>query len=362
MQPVASAFRVSTNRPEPAQAQIDHSVTSAATFAADAVPTPRPDREHIDREQSGREPSEREDEPEREPADGPGAAPAGNEPIQWRRIWHFLLLQASCALVFVVGWSPVAVIVCVALYLLRMFGITAFYHRYFSHRTFRAGRLVQFLGAVLGSAAIQRGPLWWAAHHRQHHRHSDTAADAHSPHAHGFWWSHIGWIAAPRHYVTDLKQVPDLACYPELRWLDRFDLVVPLLLLLALLGLGAWLQAVAPALGTDALQMAVWGFSISTTLLFHATASINSFGHLLGRRVWPTRDQSRNSLLLALLTLGEGWHNNHHWAPGAVRQGFRWWQLDVTWYGLCLLRGCGLVRDLNPVPVRARSRPRPSGA
>ena len=280
------------------------------------------------------------------------------ERIDWARIWPFLLLQACCLLVFVVGWSPVALIVCGALYLVRMFGITAFYHRYFSHRTFQAGRVVQFAGAVLGASAVQRGPLWWAAHHRQHHRHSDTPQDAHSPHAHGFWWSHIGWIACRRNYATDLTQVPDLARFPELRWLDRNDLAVPFALLAAMLGLGALLEALAPSLGTSALQMGVWGFCVSTTLLFHGTASINSLAHLMGKRVWPTKDKSKNSLLLALLTLGEGWHNNHHWCPGTVRQGFRWWEIDVAYYGLRLLALFGLVRDLRPLPARALANER----
>jgi len=284
--------------------------------------------------------------------------PSSREPgetIEWARIWPFLLLQACCLLVFVVGWSPIAVIVCVALYLVRMFGITAFYHRYFSHRSFRAGRIVQFVGALLGASATQRGPLWWAAHHRQHHRHSDTKQDAHSPHAHGFLWSHIGWIACRRNYRTDYSQVPDLARFPELRWLDRNDLAVPLALLASMLGFGALLEAFAPSLGTDALQMGVWGFCISTTLLFHGTASINSLAHLFGRRVWPTRDQSRNSFLLALLTLGEGWHNNHHWCPGTVRQGFRWWEIDVSYYVLRVLAALGVVHDLRPLPARARA-------
>jgi stearoyl-CoA desaturase (Delta-9 desaturase) len=281
--------------------------------------------------------------------------PAGStEPIAWRRIWPFLLMQACCLLVFVVGWSPVAVIVAVALYLVRMFGITAFYHRYFSHRAFRVGRGMQFFGALLGAAAVQRGPLWWAAHHRQHHRHSDTDHDAHSPHAHGFWWAHIGWFAAPRNYDTDVAQVRDFAAFPELRWLDKYDLVVPAALLVAMLGLGQVLAVYAPQLGTNAAQMAVWGFCISTTVLFHVTASVNSLAHLIGRRVWPTRDHSRNSFALALLTLGEGWHNNHHWCPGSVRQGFRWWEIDISWYVLRTLAAVGLVQELRPLPERAR--------
>lgn len=275
--------------------------------------------------------------------------------IAWGTIWPFLCLHAACGLVLVVGWSPIALAVAAALYALRMFGVTAFYHRYFSHRSFRAGRVVQFLGAVLGASAAQRGPLWWAAHHRRHHRHADTGADVHSPHAHGILWAHVGWFAAPANVPTDLAQVRDLAAFPELGWLDRNFRVVPLALLAALLLLGWQLQVHAPQLGTDALQMGVWGFCVSTTVLFHVTAAVNSAGHLFGRRVWPTRDHSRNSLLLALLTLGEGWHNNHHWCPGAVRQGFRWWEIDVTWYLLRALAWLGLVHDLRPLPARARA-------
>ncbi|MEO6596230.1 MAG: acyl-CoA desaturase [Planctomycetota bacterium] len=278
--------------------------------------------------------------------------------IAWGRIVPFLCMHAACGLVVVVGWSPVAVGVCVGLYLVRMFGVTAFYHRYFSHRAFRAGRIVQFCGALLGASAVQRGPLWWAAHHRKHHRHADTAHDAHSPNAHGFLWSHVGWFASPQHFATDLDQVRDFAKCPELRWLDRWDLAVPLALLAALLLLGWLLEAHTPELGTSAAQMAVWGFCISTTALFHVTSSVNSLAHLLGRRVWPTGDHSRNSFVLALLTLGEGWHNNHHWCPGSVRQGFRWWEIDISFYVLRALAVVGLVSDLRPLPARARASER----
>ncbi len=273
--------------------------------------------------------------------------------VEWLRILPFVAMHAACGLVWVVGWSPVALGVAIALYWLRMFGITAFYHRYFSHRAFRTGRVVQFLGAVLAASATQRGPLWWAAHHRQHHRHTDTDRDAHSPHAHGFWWSHVFWFTTRENFATDLHQVRDFAQFPELAWLDRYDAAVPVLLMALLAGLGLLLEHVAPGLGTGPGQMVVWGFFVSTIVLFHVTSSVNSLGHLLGRRVWPTRDHSRNSAVLALLTLGEGWHNNHHWCPGAVRQGFRWWEIDVTWYVLRGMAWCGLVSELRPLPPRA---------
>lgn len=262
--------------------------------------------------------------------------------VDWVRVLPFLWVHAMCLGVIWVGWSWTAVGVAAGLYAVRMFAVTGFYHRYFSHRTFETSRGWQFVFAVLGASAAQRGPLWWAAHHRKHHRHSDTAADVHSPAQHGFAWSHMGWITAPGNFPTDLKQVPDLARYPELRFLDRFDIVVPAALAALLFALGGW-------------QLLIWGFFVSTVVLFHCTCFINSLAHTLGRRRFPTSDDSRNSFLLALICFGEGWHNNHHWYPGAARQGFRWWQVDVTYYGLWLLARLRVIRRLRPVPERVRA-------
>ncbi|NYZ61717.1 acyl-CoA desaturase [Luteimonas deserti] len=278
--------------------------------------------------------------------------------VDWVRALPFLLMHLACLAVVWVGWSPVAVAVAVALYAVRMFAITGFYHRYFSHRTFRTSRAVQFIAAVVGASCVQRGPLWWAAHHRNHHRHTETALDPHSPRVHGFWRSHMGWFLTREGFRTDLSRVPDLARYPELRWLDRYDTLVPVVLAAGLYGFGALLARVAPGLGTSGGQMLVWGFFVSTTVLFHATVTINSLAHRFGSRRFETADDSRNNLWLALLTFGEGWHNNHHFFPGTVRQGFRWWEIDLTWYGLMLMRWCGLVRDLKPIPawVHAKAR------
>jgi stearoyl-CoA desaturase (Delta-9 desaturase) len=283
---------------------------------------------------------------------------ANTRRIDWLRAVPFLGMHLACVAVLWVGVSPIAVGVAVALYALRMFAITAFYHRYFSHRTFRTSRVVQFVFALIGAASVQRGPLWWAAHHRNHHRHADTAADPHSPNVHGFWWSHAGWFLTREGFRTDWSRIPDLSGYPELRWLDRYDTVVPVLLAAGLYGLGALLERVAPSLGTSGPQLLVWGFFVSTVVLFHATVTINSLAHRFGRRRFDTRDDSRNNLWLALLTFGEGWHNNHHFFPGTARQGFRWWEVDLTWYGLRLLAMLGLVRDLKPVPawVLAKAR------
>jgi stearoyl-CoA desaturase (Delta-9 desaturase) len=201
---------------------------------------------------------------------------------------------------------------------------------------------------------VQRGPLWWASHHRHHHLHADQAADSHSARQHGLWWSHLGWFLGRENFATRTALVPDFARYPELRWLDRFDIAVPALLALGLVGLGAGLEHVAPALGVSAAQLLVWGFCISTVALYHATFTINSLAHRFGARRYATRDDSRNNLWLALLTFGEGWHNNHHHYPGAARQGFYWWEIDLTWYGLRALAALGLVWDLKPVPPAVR--------
>lgn len=287
------------------------------------------------------------------------AGPSSDDRVEWLRLLPFVAMHLACLLVLWTGVSPVAIGVAVLLYAVRMFGITAFYHRYFAHRSFVTSRAVQFAGAVLGAAAAQRGPLWWAAHHRRHHRHADTPADSHSPLQRGFWWAHVGWFTTKANFHTDHGQVRDLGRFPELRFLDRFDVLVPLALLLALGGLGWWLDRCWPELGTDAVQMMVVGFCISTTVLFHATAAVNSCGHLFGRKVWPTDDDSRNSLWLALLTFGEGWHNNHHWCPGSVRQGFRWWQVDLSWYLLQVMAWLRLVEPLRPLPQRVRVAARP---
>jgi stearoyl-CoA desaturase (delta-9 desaturase) len=231
-----------------------------------------------------------------------------------------------------------------------MFAITAFYHRYFSHRAFRTTRLVQFAFALLGAASVQRGPLWWAAHHRHHHAHADAPADLHSPRK-GFWHSHAGWFLTRAAFRTDASRIRDLMRFPELRWLDRFDTAVPAALAIALYASGAALERLAPGLHTSGPQLLVWGFCVSTVVLFHATVTINSLAHRFGRRRFPTRDDSRNNAWLALLTFGEGWHNNHHFFPGSARQGFRWWEIDLTWYGLRVLQSMGLVHDLKPVPA-----------
>ncbi len=274
--------------------------------------------------------------------------------VDWMRCLPFLFMHVMCLGVFWVGWSPVAVGTAVALYVVRMFAITGFYHRYFSHRSFKTSRGVQFFFALLGASAVQRGPLWWASHHRYHHAHSDQETDSHSPHRHGFLWSHMGWFASEANFHPRLRVVPDLIKFPELRFLDRFDVLVPFALAVSVYSIGVMLSIFAPELGTNGAQMLIWGFFISTVLLYHATFTVNSLAHRFGRRRYDTRDQSRNNVWLALLTLGEGWHNNHHHFPGAARQGFYWWEIDITYYLLLFLARLGLIWDLRILPAGIR--------
>lgn len=272
--------------------------------------------------------------------------------VEWVRIVPFVLLHTACLLVFVVGWSWVAVSVAVGIYFVRVFGLTAFYHRYFSHRAFKTSRVVQFLGALLGSSAGQGGPIWWAAHHRHHHRTSDQPMDVHSPVQQGFLWSHILWFMTREANGTNYRVVKDLVKFPELRFLERHDSLAPTLLATAMFILGAAIGHIWPGSGTSGLQMLVWGSVISSVALYHATFAINSLAHTFGSRHYETKDDSRNNLWLALITFGEGWHNNHHYFPSSARQGFRWWEIDISYYLLVVMSWFGLVWDLKPVPAR----------
>jgi stearoyl-CoA desaturase (delta-9 desaturase) len=262
--------------------------------------------------------------------------------IQWVKSVPFFALHAvALATPFVapVAWRWVAL--AAALYAVRMFAITAGYHRYFAHRAYRTSRAFQLALAVLGTTAVQKGPLWWAAHHRDHHRFSDGPDDVHSPLERGFWWSHLGWFLSARWDATRTDRVKDLARYPELVWLDRWHLVPPLALAVVL-----FLAGGLPAL--------LWGFFVSTVVLAHGTYVINSLAHVVGSRRYETGDGSRNSLVLALVTFGEGWHNNHHFYPGSANQGFFWWEIDLSYYGLRALAAIGVVHELRTPPRRVR--------
>ena len=270
---------------------------------------------------------------------------SNDESVAWLRITPFIGLHLACLAALWVGVSWVAVAAAALSYAIRLFAITAFYHRGFAHRAFRTYRWVQFAFAALGASATQRGPLWWAAHHRQHHAQTDTDDDPHSAQR-GFWWSHMGWFLCDANYQTAMHRVRDLARFPELRWLNRFDDAMPIAYAAAMFGLGEALHGIAPE--TNGWQMLVWAYVISTVALMHTTFMVNSVAHRFGKRRFATRDESRNNGWLALLTLGEGWHNNHHRQPSSARLGFYWWQLDLGWLGLRLLAAMGLVWDLKP--------------
>jgi stearoyl-CoA desaturase (delta-9 desaturase) len=238
-------------------------------------------------------------------------------------------MHLACLLAFRTGVSAAAVAVCLALYVVRMFAITAGFHRLFSHRSYRTGRPFQFLLAFVGTTSYQKGPLWWSAHHRRHHLHVDTDEDLHSPVVRSIWQSHAGWFLSRDSQATDLRLVSNLLKYGELRWLDKYYVLPPLMLAASTYLLGLLLGRYSPGSGTSGWQMLVWGFFVSTVLLYHGTFTVNSVAHLFGGRRFETADNSRNNLLVALITLGEGWHNNHHHYPPSERQGLYWWEVDV---------------------------------
>jgi stearoyl-CoA desaturase (delta-9 desaturase) len=246
---------------------------------------------------------------------------------------------AAIAGVAYLGFSWRGVALAIGVYFARMVVVTAGYHRYFAHRSFKTSRAVQFLLALGAQSAAQRGVLWWAGHHRWHHKHSDGPQDVHSPRRDGFWYSHIGWVMSPTWDSTDPAMVADLAKYPELRFLNR-DLI-------------HMLPTVALALGfllLGGLHGLVWGYFVTTVLVWHGSFSVNSLSHLFGKRRYRTTDDSRNSMLLALLTTGEGWHNNHHYYQSSANQGFRWWEVDLTYWVLRLAASVGLIWDLRRPP------------
>jgi stearoyl-CoA desaturase (Delta-9 desaturase) len=264
----------------------------------------------------------------------------------------FLFVHMSPLLAFITGVTWFDWILCVFFYFFRMFWITGGYHRYFAHKSYKTSRVFQFMIAFMAQTSAQKGALWWAAHHRHHHRHSDTPSDPHSMKLYGFWYSHIGWIVGPDFKATDFKTIGDYAKYPELVWLNKYHWVPALTLALFIMALGGIVDggsitAMFSSTGFSALFI---GFFLSTVITYHGTFSINSIMHKFGNQRYKTGDESRNSVWLALLTLGEGWHNNHHYYEVASRQGFFWWEIDITWYGLKVLSWLGLIWDLKGVP------------
>lgn len=275
-----------------------------------------------------------------------GTAPLAHDDIIYPGAVPFVLVHIVCLAAVWTGVTPRAILIGVVLFWARMFGVSAGYHRYFSHRTFKTSRVGQFLLAWLAQSSAQRGVLWWAARHRHHHRHSDTEQDVHSPRQRGFWYAHVGWIFTKQDDDAARAAVPDLAAFPELRWLSGHQYLPAVVL-----GTAVWCVAGWPGL--------VVGFFWSTVLLYHVTFMINSLAHVHGRRRYITGDDSRNNWWLALMTLGEGWHNNHHAYMASTRQGFRWWEVDVTYYVLKGLSWVRIVWDLNEPPAAIVNNTKP---
>lgn len=249
----------------------------------------------------------------------------------------YILLHFSWVLVFFVPFSWTWLFVGLGYYFVRMFAITAGYHRYFSHRTFQTNRVFQFILALFGVFAIQNGPLWWASHHRLHHRYSGGEKDIHSPEQKGFWWSHVGWVLSEQFEETQWNKIKDFAKYPELRFLNKYASEIGMLPIIPFFLIGGWTAV-------------VWGFFVSTVLLYHGTFSINSLSHMWGFKRFKITDESRNNPILAIITLGEGWHNNHHRFAHSARQGMYWWEYDVSFYILKVLSWFGIVWDMKSYP------------
>jgi stearoyl-CoA desaturase (Delta-9 desaturase) len=269
----------------------------------------------------------------------PTLQPRTKKLAAWLSDVPFIGLHLICLGVFFVAPDMISLLLCAALYFVRMFGITAGYHRYFAHRSYKTSRVFQFVLACLGCSALQKGPLWWAAHHRHHHRYSDMPEDTHSPKK-GFWWSHIGWILSPKNDATNFHAVRDWSRYPELRLLNSFHWVPGIVLGTACFLIGGW-------------SSLIWGFFLSTVLVFHGTFTVNSLCHIWGWRRYKTTDTSRNNLLIALITLGEGWHNNHHHYQSSANQGFFWWEIDISYYLIKMMGWARLVWDIRK-PSQAR--------
>jgi stearoyl-CoA desaturase (delta-9 desaturase) len=252
----------------------------------------------------------------------------------------YVLLHLGCLGAFFVPFDRDALWIFCGAYFIRGFGVSVVYHRYFAHRTFDLSRGMQFLFGLYGTTTVLGGPLWWAATHRDHHRHADTPRDIHSPRYQGFVYSHCGWFLAHANRDVDLSMVRDLARFPEIVFLERWGAAFKLLY-------------IALAYGLFGVVGLIWGFFVPTVVAIQMVHWIQSVSHSIGGyRRYPTRDDSRNHWLFGVLSFGEGYHHNHHTFPGSARMGLRWWEIDLGYYVLLGLAAVGVVHDLR-VPVRS---------
>lgn len=249
----------------------------------------------------------------------------------------FYIVHACALFAILTGVEAVDLWLMAGMYLLLMFGVTGGYHRYFAHKAFKTSRVFQFILGFIAQMSAQRGVLWWAAHHRSHHRHSDTDEDLHSPVRKSFLHAHFGWIIDPVNHETDYDGIKDFAQYPELVWLNRNPFLPPVVAGVVAFAIAGWSGVVV-------------GYLWALIACWHATFCINSLAHVHGRQRFVTGDHSRNNWMLAIATMGEGWHNNHHAFPNSARQGFRWWELDLTYLVLRVLAWLRIVSDLRAPP------------
>jgi stearoyl-CoA desaturase (Delta-9 desaturase) len=274
--------------------------------------------------------------------------------IHWLRELDFIGIHFVPLLAFFTHVTAFDWILCAALYVARMFFVTGGYHRYFSHRSYKTSRWFQFILAGGAQSSLQKGALWWAANHRVHHKHSDTEEDPHSAKLYGFWYSHIGWIMTEEHKETRYDLIKDWKDHKELHWLNRYHWVPAVILAVAVYFVGNKVNGAGWFDWSAGISTLLIGFFLSTVLLFHGTFTINSLMHKIGGKRYKTGDESRNSLVLALVTLGEGWHNNHHYYQSATRQGFYWWEIDITYYIIRTLGVFGIVWDIRGVPEKVK--------
>jgi stearoyl-CoA desaturase (delta-9 desaturase) len=263
-------------------------------------------------------------------------------PIRALTLTIFWVVQASALLLFAVPFTWGFVALWAVSHFLRAIGLTLAFHRYFAHRAFQMSRPARAFWALVGTAAMQKGPLWWAGNHIDHHKYADREGDPHSPKVSGFYYAHVGWFLDDTKYERLSLANPvmrDFGHVPELAFLDRYFWLPPLALAAGLYAYGG-------------LPWLVWGFCLPTTTLAHATFAINTVNHLWGSRRFDTLDESRNNPITALFAVGEGWHNNHHRYQRAARNGFYWWEVDVTWYVIRLMQALGIAWDVQPVPAR----------
>ena len=261
-----------------------------------------------------------------------------------------IFMHLGCLSIFFVPFEKELIILFFIIYSLHVFTLTAGFHRYFSHNSFKTSRVFQFILAFLGTMAAQKDPLWWASHHRLHHAHADTELDPHSARNKGFWWAHMGWIMENKTGQTNLNKINDFRKFPELVWLNKYPFIPPILLVIILYITGLILGVVIPEPNFSGLQFIAYGFFLSTVAVYHVTFSINSVAHKFGNKRYSTKDDSVNNWFLAILSGGEGWHNNHHRYAVCTRQGFKWWEVDLTYYILRVLQKLKIVWDIREPP------------